>query len=90
MGEIDYSQPFRVTILEDCRPIEKYGPLGDLSGKPGWCLGEFESLEFGFKTPLLPADGGDYISGPECWWEARIDVAGEIPLEKKANSFTSS
>ena len=37
----DYSEPFRVVILEDCRLSEDYGPNGNLTGQRGTCLGEY-------------------------------------------------
>lgn len=37
----DYSEPFRVVILQDCRPPEDYGASGNLTEQRGTCLGEY-------------------------------------------------
>ena len=37
----DYSTPFRVVILEDCRPAEDYGLHGNLNQVKGICLGQY-------------------------------------------------
>jgi len=70
---MDFSTPFKVRIVEDCRSQEKYGLLGNLSGHIGICLGLYdhpyewkEDPENG--NPLIRMDSGEYIWGIECWF----------------------
>ena len=81
MTEIDYSKPFRVRVIQDCR-----GKSEKLDGQYGLCLGmykrpniwEKERIE-GMGNPLILTDSGEYIWGIECWWDPNPDEH-DIPL----------
>ncbi|MBI2142251.1 hypothetical protein HYU15_02035 [Candidatus Woesearchaeota archaeon] len=75
MSDIDYSRPFPVRILADCRPSGEYGPSGNLEGKYGVCVGLYEGI------PLIETPFGDSIQGIECWFVEAEDFDG-IPLEE--------
>ena len=80
--EYDFAKPFRVLIVEDCRPEEDLGESGRLSGQLGTCLGmyDFETLRQDLEegNPLIHAESGDLIWGMECWWA----VADDTPLDE--------
>src|SRR3989344_1888742 len=91
---IDYSSPFRVRIITDCRRVKDL-----LDGLYGTCLGMYEypftdkkipegtdpktrTSDNWFKyNPLIEADNGRYIWGRECWWEPSEEAEG-VPLEE--------
>ncbi|MBI4143843.1 hypothetical protein HY486_01180 [Candidatus Woesearchaeota archaeon] len=91
MGEIDYSTPFTVRIIQDCRYPEEYGPSGKLDGKYGTCLGLYEFPNTWKKArnpdnvlkanPLILTDSGDYIWGAQCWWDPNPKENSAIPLD---------
>ncbi len=82
--KIDYSHPFLVRILEDCRS-DGYGPSGNLDGKYGMCLGLYDfpntdvKLEDG--DPLIITGEGDLIWGLECWWDPNPRAHADIPVD---------
>lgn len=73
--EIDYSVPFRVRVIEDCRD----NPDVKLDDQMGFCLGTYEFQDpiespvrerhqiLGGK-PLIKTDSGYLIWGGDCWW----------------------
>ena len=77
--EIDYSSPFKVRIIEDCRRTGK-----KLDGKYGTCLGLYDYPDITKKSddgnPLIHAEDGQYLWGVDCWW-APEEVAKDMPLE---------
>jgi hypothetical protein len=87
MPEKNYSEPFKVRIIQDCRPEEDYGPSGKLDGHYAICLGSYVYPNISEKArtaeegnPLLVTDSGDYIWGCECWWDSAKDNK-DIPLD---------
>lgn len=85
--EIDYSKPFNVRILEDCRDPADYGISCKLDGEFGVCLGLYE-FPHTWKTssgaqgnPLTLTESGGYIWGLECWWDAYPDEHKDVPLD---------
>ena len=93
MGEIDYSKPFKVRIVQDGREKEDYGPSGNLDGVYGICLGiykfpntweKIEDLENRNpfeSSPLIMTEQGDYIWGFECYWDPNPEEHKDIPLD---------
>ncbi len=84
MGEIDYSKPFKVRIIQDCRSPEKYGRLGKLDGHYGMCVGLYKYPDISQKAetssvnpsegnPLIRTQSGEYIWGVECWFDPEPD-----------------
>ena len=90
--DYDYSNPFRVKIVRDCRETEN-----KLNGQAGTCLGLYEHPDTTRKAPdgaekdllkynpLIKTDGGEYIWGIECWWidEESAEIADEEAIEKQ-------
>jgi hypothetical protein len=91
--EFDYSKPFRVRIIKDCREnIEN-----KLDGEYGVCLGQYEYPDITKKMPegaefhsdeeplryipLIKADNDMLIWGIECWW-AKEEWSKDKPLDK--------
>lgn len=87
----DYSKPFRVRIIQDCRKAKE-----SLDGKCGLCLGLYEYPNKGKKMPegidhyseglfkyfpLIKTDSGKYIWGNECWW-AKEKWSKKEPLSR--------
>jgi|GEM_PF-3801121 len=66
-SDIDYSGPFRVKIVQDCRHVAK-----KLHGCYGTCLGLYDYPDTNKKSddrnPLILSDDGEHIWGCECWW----------------------
>ncbi|MBT5022526.1 hypothetical protein HOK51_00395 [Candidatus Woesearchaeota archaeon] len=69
--DYDYSKPFRVMVVEDCRSECK----GKLDQQFGTCLGLYEYDNINKKAtgeiygnPLIKTDSDEYIWGCECWW----------------------
>ena len=84
----DYSKPFKVRILEDCRGPDEYGPSGKLDGHYATCLGDYVYPNTWEKSrteeegnPLLITNSGDYIWGCECWWDPNPDEHADISLD---------
>ena len=78
---IDYSSPFRVRIIEDCRRDVRE----KLDGSYGTCLGSYDYPDISSKSddgsPLIRADNGQYLWGCECWW-AQEKIAKDVPLAR--------
>jgi len=87
-GEIDYSRPFKIRVIQDCRDPTEYGPSGKLDGKYGICLGVYEFPNTWKKArneregnPLILTDSGDYIWGCQSWWDSHPEEHKIIPLD---------
>ena len=85
----DYSKPFKVRIIKDCREsIDK-----KLDGQFGICLGSYEYPHTDKKAPnnaseddmrylpLIRVGKEKYIWGTECWW-AKEEWSRNEPLGK--------
>ena len=69
----DYSKPFRVVVVEDCRKQEEIQATGDLSWHKGWCLGEFEFPDVTKKKPEAISE--DWIvHNPELGDESEVTL----------------
>lgn len=85
---IDYSKPFKVRIIEDCRDPEDYALSGKLDGHYGLCLGVYKYPNIHEKAqkekkgnPLILSDNGWYIWCCECWWDPNPEEHEDIPLD---------
>lgn len=47
----DFSRPFRVKVIEDCREEKEITRTGRLDGQLGWCLGMYEVPDTTKKRP---------------------------------------
>ena len=86
MDDIDYSRPFRIRILQDCRKEEEYGLSGKLDGHYGMCLGLYDHPNIWKENsydgnPLILTDSEDYIWGLECWFDPNPEENKHIPLD---------
>ena len=86
MEKIDYSKPFPVRVIQDCR--REYGKHGKLDGWYGVCLGLYLRYDITKKAknveegnPLILTDCGDYIWGIECWWDPNPSEHLDVPLD---------
>jgi hypothetical protein len=80
-SEYDFSKPFRVKIVSDCRDVEE-----KLNGQWGNCLGQFDSgIEDIGENPLIETDTGERIWGYECWWASEEAIRSNERYEKILN-----
>jgi hypothetical protein len=89
LDEPDYSRPFSVMIVEDCRDEEELGPSGRLDGQYGVCLGMYDFPDTTKKldprdengNPLIITEEGEYIFGIRCWFTP-AEKSDNLSLEK--------
>jgi len=81
MANINYSKPFKVRIIEDCRERR-------LDSHYGVCLGLYKYPNIWEKSrietdgnPLILTKSGDYIWGCECWWDPHPEKHKDTDLD---------